>query len=85
MEKIDNLKFLACPVSTVTVETWELLRLVNLCTNREGDILHLPELEYSIVDQSPRFLAAVETVRSERNSEWFRRLQEERAKRESDG
>jgi hypothetical protein len=80
VEKIADLKFLACPVSVITGETWELLRLVNICTNREGDILHLPEPEFAIVDQSPRFLKAVELVRGERNSEWYRDLIEKRAK-----
>ena len=82
MEKIDNLKFLACPVSTITAETWDLIRLVNLCTDKDGDIHHLPEPEFSIVDQSPRFLKAHEIVVRERNSDWYRDLQKKRLKEE---
>jgi len=82
VEKIDSLKFLACPVSTITAETWDLIRLVNLCTNKDGDIHHLPEPEFSITDQSPRFLKAREIVISERNSDWFRELQKKRSKEE---
>jgi len=36
----------------------------------------LPEPELSILDQSPRFLKAVEIVKRERNSEWFREQQD---------
>jgi hypothetical protein len=75
-KKIEDLKFFACPLSVITGETWELLRIVNMCTNAAGEIIHLPEPEYSILDQSPRFLKAVEIVRRERNSEWFRQLQQ---------
>lgn len=82
VEKIADLKFLSCPISVISGESWDLIRLVNLCTNKDGDILHLPEPEFSIVDQSPKFLKAVELVRSERHSEWFREHLEKRAKEE---
>jgi len=80
VEKIADLKFLSCPISVITGETWDLIRLVNLCTNKDGDILHFPEPDFAIQEQSPKFLKAVEIVRAERNSEWFRDLLEKRSK-----
>ncbi|MDD2365176.1 MAG: hypothetical protein PHN84_03335 [Desulfuromonadaceae bacterium] len=80
VRKIEDLKFFACPVSTITGNTWELMRQVNLCCNAAGEIKHLPEPDLSILDQSPRFLRAVEIIRSERNSEWFYELQQKWAK-----
>lgn len=56
--------------------------MVNLCSNKDGDIIHLPEPEFSIMDQSPRFLGAVQIMRAERNSEWYRDLLEKRSKEE---
>lgn len=82
-KKLGDLKFLACPISVITGETWELIRLVNLCTNAEGDIIHLPEPHLSILDQNPRFLKAAEVVRRERHSEWFRKEQKEWAEEEA--
>jgi hypothetical protein len=75
-KKIDDLKFFACPINVITGSTWDLLRQVNLCCNGSGEIIHLPEPELSIMDQSPRFLKAVEIVKRERNSEWFREQQD---------
>jgi hypothetical protein len=80
VRKIEDLKFFACPVSTITGNTWDLIRQVNLCCNSEGQIIHLPEPELSILNQSPRFLQAVEIVRRERNSEWFFERQQKWAK-----
>lgn len=80
VKKLDTIKFFSCPCSAITGDTWDLLRQVNLCTNAAGEIVHLPEPEFSIMDQSPRFLRAVEIVRSERNSEWFRSQQDKWAK-----
>jgi hypothetical protein len=80
IEKIADLKYLACPISVITRDTWDLIKLVNLCADKDGNIHHLPEPEFPITDQSERFLVAHEMVVRERNSEWFRQLQEERAK-----
>jgi len=55
----------------ITADTWDLIKTVNLCIGSKGDILHLPEPEFSILDQSPRFLEAVQIVRQERNSDWY--------------
>lgn len=58
--------------------------MVNLYTNAAGEIgPHLPEPEFALHDQSPCFLKAVEIVRRERNSEWFRDLQDKWAKQRS--
>lgn len=83
VKKIEDLKFFACPLTTITGNTWELLRQVNFCCNSKGDIIHLPEPELSILDQSPRFLKAVEIVRNERNSEWFSEKQRSWAKQKA--
>ena len=83
VRKIEDLKFFACPWSAITGDTWDLIKQVNLCTNAAGEIVHLPEPEFSILDQSPRFLRAVEIVRSERHSKWFRDLQDKWAKETS--
>lgn len=81
--KIEDLKLFSCPLTAITGATWELLRQVNLCCNTAGEIVHLPEPELSILDQCPRFLKAVEIVRRERNSEWFRKQQDRWAKDKS--
>lgn len=80
VRKIDDLKFFECPLSAIRPATWDLLRQVNTCCNADGSIIHLPEPDLSILDQSPRFMAAVEIVRAERNSEWFREKQQKWAK-----
>jgi hypothetical protein len=85
VKKLEGIKFFACPWSAITGETWDLLRQINLCTNPSGEIVHLPEPEFSILDQSPRFLRGVEIVRRERNSSWFRELQEQWAKEKAGG
>lgn len=81
--KLDKIKFFACPLKVITPRTWELIRQVNLCTNKDGDVIHLPEPDLSILDQSPCFLAAVETVRRERNSDWYQEQLETWAKQKS--
>lgn len=81
VKKIETLKFFACPLTTITGNTWDLIRQVNLYTNAAGEFgPHLPEPDLPLHDQSPRFLHAVEIVRSERNSEWFRERQQKWAK-----
>jgi hypothetical protein len=80
VKKIEDVKFFACPLTTITGNTWELIRQVNICCDTEGTIRHLPEPDISIMAQSPRFLHAVQTIRSERHSEWFREKQEYWAK-----
>lgn len=70
-------------MSAITADTWDLIKLVTRCTNRDGDIIHLPEPEYGILEQSPRFLKAVEIVVQERNSRWFSDLQMEWAKKQN--
>lgn len=83
VKKLDDLKFFACPLTVITGNTWELIKQVNLCCDGEGNIRHLPEPSMSILDQSPRFLEAVQIVRAERHSEWFREQQDKWAKNEN--
>jgi len=80
VKKIEDLKFFACPITAITGNTWELLRQINLCCNSAGEVVHLAEPEFSILDQSPRFLEAVNIIRGERNSDWFHQLQQKWAK-----
>jgi hypothetical protein len=56
------------------------MRQVNRCCDGVGFIRLLPEPVLSILDQSPRFLRAVEIVTRERNSDWYHDLLEQRAK-----
>jgi hypothetical protein len=73
--KMGDIKLLACPISTITTQTWEILALVNDCTNADGDLLHLP-FEGALLDQPPWFRDAVRIVRNERAE--HRRKQMER-------
>jgi hypothetical protein len=78
--KIDDLKVFECPISLVTPWSWQMLRMVNLTTNAAGDILREPYPERGgIRMQPPWYHEAVDMVRSERNSSWFRQLQREQA------
>ncbi|MCP3177309.1 hypothetical protein MJO47_09380 [Desulfuromonas sp. KJ2020] len=67
-------KFMACPISTITSKTWQILALINDCTSAEStDLLHMP---YSgpggqlgtIFDQPEWFRDAVRIVRAERGA-----------------
>jgi hypothetical protein len=73
------LKFLACPLSTITTQTWDVLNLVNDCTDGDGNLLNLP-FAGSVLEQPEWFREAVRIVRSER-AEW-RKQQMEDAKRD---
>jgi len=70
--KIDCTKFMACPVSTITRRTWQILRLVNeVCGAENCEILHLPFNNSdggpgTILDQPTWFRDAVAIVRCER-------------------
>lgn len=66
MKKIADTKFLACPASTVTPRSWQIIRLVNECTGGEScDLLHLP-FAGTLLDQPPWFREAVQMMRQER-------------------
>jgi hypothetical protein len=71
--KLDDLMFMACPVSTVTVKTWEALGIVNNCITAEnGDWHHFPYpnkvtgLPGGLFDQPQWLVEAVGLVRTER-------------------
>lgn len=64
--KLGDMKFMACPVSTITPRTWQLIKLVNETTSAENcEILHLP-FEGGLLDQPIWYRQAVEIVRHER-------------------
>jgi hypothetical protein len=69
------LKFFACPISTVTRQSWDVLRLVNDCTDADCHLVNLP-FPGAVLDQPEWFLEAVRIVRSER-AEWQRQKAEE--------
>lgn len=80
------LKLFECPLSVITPDTWDLIRQVNLYTDDSGRVgPHLPEPEFPLHQQSPRFLKAVELMRREKNSDWFREQQQEQAKKAAKG
>jgi hypothetical protein len=65
--KIDDLKFFACPISTITTRTWQILDLVNETTDDETTkIIHMPR-PGTILDQPHWYREAVKIVRAERN------------------
>lgn len=73
-------KFMACPVSTISTTTWQVLGLVNECTSAEHtDLLHLP-FDGKLLDQPRWFRAAVSIVRDERNAYRSHRMEESRKK-----
>jgi len=77
--KLDDLKFMACPCSSVTAHTWRLIRLVNRCTGGENtELQHLP-WPGLISDQPEGFLDAVDIMRKER-ADYFKRQQEKKKK-----
>ncbi len=65
VEKWDDLKLLECPLSVITAQSWEILRIVNSTINGEGDITVLP-YEGAFLDQPQWYRQAVEIVRRER-------------------
>lgn len=78
--KIADTKFFACPVSTITRRSWDMLALVNQTTSAEGNILHLP-LPGSYLQQPAWYREAVQIVRSERARHQREELDKEKAKR----
>lgn len=70
VKKIADTKFFACPVSTISAESWQILQLVTDCTDSEGRITLLPWAG-ALLDQPPWFRQAVHIVRSERHSSWL--------------
>lgn len=81
----EQVKFFVCPAHAITGTTWDLIRQVNLCCDGDGNVRHLPEPQYSILDQPPPFLYAVEIMRRERNSDWYNDLIEQRVKEKAHG
>lgn len=56
--KVLDVKFHACPVSSITGKTWQILKLVNETTDENGNILHLP-YEGAYLDQPQWYRDAV--------------------------
>lgn len=64
--KLDDLKFMACPVSTITPRSWQILKLINDCCSAENcDIINLP-FPGTLLEQPTWFRQAVDIVRRER-------------------
>lgn len=81
-KKIGDLKFMACPISTITDQTWQVLRLVGDCTDDDGNLLHLP-FSGALLDQPNWFLEARRIVKAERGD--WRKEQADQAKRKAKG
>ena len=78
-KKIGDLKFMACPISTITDQTWQILRLVGDCTDDDGNLLHLP-FPGSVTQQPEWFLEARRIVKSERADHRQQHLDESKRK-----
>lgn len=64
--KVLGIKFHACPRSSITGKTWQILKLVYETTNENGEMLHLP-FEGAYLDQPPWYREAVSVTKSLRN------------------
>lgn len=87
VDKIEETKFLECPLSAITADTWDLISLVNETTTAEGNYLnisHLPDLAARVAEIEPKYRAAVRIVKAERNSGWFSDLQRDWAKQKAE-
>lgn len=71
--KVGDVKFYECPVTAITPKTWEILSIVNECTDSEGNILNLP-FAGSLTDQPQWFRKAVKMVKEERSKRQRDRL-----------
>lgn len=65
VEKWGDLKLFECPLTVITSQTWEILRIVNSTVNSDGDIV-LPYEGLTYVEQPAWYKQAVEVVRRER-------------------
>lgn len=66
VEKVWRTKFFACPLSTITQGTWELIRLANQCLSGEGDAITVLPFGGGLLEQPPWFREAMDIIRSER-------------------
>jgi len=69
-----DIRLTECPLSFITPDIHELISLVYECTNRHGDLIHLP-YPGLISDQPSRFREAVDIVRRERNAWNIKQMQ----------
>lgn len=65
--KLGDMKICACPVSTISSRTWQILRLVNETTDPETTSIRILPFDGGLLDQPLWYRQAVEIVRSERN------------------
>ena len=77
--KLGRSKFFACPVSTVTPHTWEMLRLGNACLSGENDAITILPFAGGYLDQPSWFREAMEIIRTERGK--WRQDQREKLKK----
>lgn len=76
--KLDRTKFFACPVSTITPHTWEMIRLGNACLTGEDDAITTLPFSGGYLEQPPWFREAMEIIRGERGR--YRKEQLEKLK-----
>lgn len=63
--KLGDMFIYECPTSAIDNGIKDLINVVNISTNKDGDIIHLP-YKGTILDQPKRFLDAVQITRNER-------------------
>ena len=64
--KIGEVKFLQCPVSVVTEQTWQILSIINKTTDEDCKII-LPYSGTSYLEQPRWYLQAIDIVRAARS------------------
>lgn len=66
VKKLWRTKFFACPISTITEGTWELIKLANVCLSGEGDAVTCLPYSGGYLEQPLWFREALEIIRTER-------------------
>jgi hypothetical protein len=80
VEKWGDLKILACPMSTITSQTWEILRIVDVTLDAEGNIACLP-YPGAYLEQPIWYRQAVDIVRRERSEHRRKEMEKRRGSR----
>jgi hypothetical protein len=81
IDKIDDLKLFECAGSLVTRSTWQIINLVGEITDQDGRQTHYPL--GNVLEQPGWLREAVRMMRTEKNSDWYRREAKEAAKRKA--
>lgn len=66
VDKVYHTKFFACPLSTITQGTWEMIRLANASLSGEQDAITTLPFSGGYLEQPHWFREAMEIIRNER-------------------